>query len=470
MNHVEEHILELYVLKSDLVEARRGEIEAHLAECSGCRALKEEIAGFYTDLEKSEAEMGETNWIARRAIVRRHEYLEPYQEPFAPPVPYRPTTLVGKLQHFVRRHPVAAGAGTFAAMGVFALLMSSGLSKYWRDKNPTTFQYNMTTQAIVVYNNDQQILWDLKVPSLPDVARGEKATNAHFTILADLDHSGRNSIITTLTPLGEDDNQARHLRIYDRDKVKTHDISLAMPVHYLDRAYSPYFVAGSIMAIDDEASNNKHLYVIAENLGRSPSVVVHLDHEGKKLGAYWNFGGLESMQAYGSDGGARELIIGGKNDAQDTATGGYAFIAVLDPSKIVGEKKSTASPGFSMETSDAEAYYIRLPLTDMEEAGYTSGMTQSIMEEDSATLRVNVGAGYPLPQGNRTFNFEYFFDRQMRVLRVKSTNTADSFHAELASAGIVKGTIDKAYLDALKDGVRYWDGREWQKERTMVRH
>ncbi len=468
MNHIEEHILELYVLKSDLVETRREEIEAHLAECSGCRALKEEIAGYYTDLDKSEAESGEINWIARRAIIRRHQYLE--QEPFAPPVPYRPTTMVGKLQHFVRRHPVAAGAGSFAAMGALALLVSSGVSKFWHAKNPTSFQYNLTTQAVAVYDKDQELLWDIKVPNLADLHPGEISGNVHYTIISDLDNSGRNKVITTLTPLGESDERGRHLRMYDGEKVKTLDLPFEMPVQYLDRPYSPYFDAGPILAIDDKRSGRKDIFIIADNIGRSPSVLVRLDTDGKELGQYWHFGTVGSMQAYDRGGGNTELIIGGKNDTKDTSLGEFPFIAVLDPAKIIGEKKSIASPGFKMEFSSAEGYYLRLPISDMEEAGHTSGMTEAIMEEDSTTIRVNVGAGYLLPQGNRRFNFEYFFDRQMRVLRVKSTNTADSFHAELASAGKVKGTIDKAYLEELKDGVRYWDGKELKKERTMVRH
>jgi hypothetical protein len=34
----------------------------------------------------------------------------------------------------------------------------------------------------------------------------------------------------------------------------------------------------------------------------------------------------------------------------------------------------------------------------------------------------------------------------------------------------LSGKIDQAYLDNLKNGIRYWDGREWRKEWAMVKH
>ncbi len=47
MQHIDEHIIELYVLGSELVEERRDEIERHFAECHGCRALADQIQAFY---------------------------------------------------------------------------------------------------------------------------------------------------------------------------------------------------------------------------------------------------------------------------------------------------------------------------------------------------------------------------------------------------------------------------------------
>ncbi len=465
MLHIDEHLLELYVLKSDLVEARRGEIEAHLADCKGCRTLMDEIAGFYTDLRNSEAVEPNPGTRMEKALIRR-QYLEPYHEPFGAPVPYRPTTLVGKFQCFVRRHPVAAGAGSFAAMGALALLMSSGLTRFWHDKNPAFYGYNLATQAIDVYNKDHELLWDLKAASIIDVDAAERQYNFHRTAVADLDNSGRNEVLTTLSLLGANDEHGGHLRMFDGDRELRHDRQFNAEVHYRDRSYSPYFQPSSMVVADNPTSGFKEIFLIANNLGRSPSVLYRLDHDGKTMGAYWHFGSLQCTY----HAAAGRLVIGGKNDSEDTTLGGYPFVAVVDPSSIVGERRSVSSPGYAMEPSDAEMYYLQLPKSDIDEAAYTSGMTSSISDEDSTTLRILVTSGYPLPKGIRNFSFEYFFDRELRPLRAKSTNDTDALHAELAKEGKVRGAIDNTYLEALKNGIRYWDGKGWRSERVMVKH
>ncbi len=56
----------------------------------------------------------------------------------------------------------------------------------------------------------------------------------------------------------------------------------------------------------------------------------------------------------------------------------------------------------------------------------------------------------------------------MKILRVKSNNDIDRLHDLLVNEGKLTGKLDQSYLDALKDGVRYWDGKEWRKQVTMV--
>lgn len=466
MSHIDEHLLELYVLKSDLVEARRGEIEAHLAVCAGCRALMEEIKGFYADLSKSEGETTEPAPRMERALARRRQEMEPYYEPFAPPVPYRPSTLVGKFRTFVTRHPVAAGAGSFAAVGALAILMSSGLGKLWHDKNPSTFINNVALQRLEVYNRRQELLWDLKVPDIAEDQVIEHDRNVKRTIIADLDNSGRSEVLTALSPLGFGPKQGGHLRIYDGEKNNRLDLPFDADVRYLGRAYSPYFNPVAMEVLGTGSSGEKEIFVLTENLGRSPSALYRLDHDAETIGRYWHFGSLQCM--YRDESG--RLVIGGKNDTEDTTLGGYPMIAVIDPAKIVGERKSIACPGYRMDVSDAEIYYIQLPRSDIDEAAFTSGMTASIHDEDSTTLRILVSSLYPLPDGSGKFNFEYFFDHQMRALRVKSTNNTDALHAALAKGGKVQGTIDNAYLEALRNDIRYWDGKGWRSERVMVGH
>jgi hypothetical protein len=49
MIHIDEHILELYVLNADEAAPRREEIEAHLRECDGCRDLADRMSVFHAN-------------------------------------------------------------------------------------------------------------------------------------------------------------------------------------------------------------------------------------------------------------------------------------------------------------------------------------------------------------------------------------------------------------------------------------
>jgi len=68
------------------------------------------------------------------------------------------------------------------------------------------------------------------------------------------------------------------------------------------------------------------------------------------------------------------------------------------------------------------------------------------------------------------FAFDYIFSSDMKIATVKSMNNTDAVYASLVQKGKLTGKIDQAYLDNLKYGIRYWDGKEWRKEWSMVRH
>lgn len=51
----------------------------------------------------------------------------------------------------------------------------------------------------------------------------------------------------------------------------------------------------------------------------------------------------------------------------------------------------------------------------------------------------------------------------------ESSNT-DRLHEELRRQGKITSTLDQAYLENLRQGVRYWDGSQWVKQVTKVKH
>ena len=53
MRHYDEHTLELHVLGAASVAAQGHAIEAHLAECEGCRSMAAELRSFHAEVAAS---------------------------------------------------------------------------------------------------------------------------------------------------------------------------------------------------------------------------------------------------------------------------------------------------------------------------------------------------------------------------------------------------------------------------------
>jgi hypothetical protein len=224
-----------------------------------------------------------------------------------------------------------------------------------------------------------------------------------------------------------------------------------------------------VVTVEGETKGTKDIYVVWGN-GRSPNVIARYDASGNELGQYWHFGNLLGMFAIevNSD-GTKELIVTGTNDTLDSLRLEFPAIAVLDPRRIVGKKKSACSPGFAMQESDAEFYYLRLPVSPLSVALVKHETVTRLTQDKDGTLAFMTTNTSALADPNAAA-YEYRFSTDFRILEVKSTSGTDQLYGRKVKEGLVKGTIDAAYLNALKGGVQYWDGKEWVKEALRIKH
>ena len=472
MQHIDEHTIELYVLGSELVEERRDEIERHFAECHGCRTLAEQIGAFYKKAEDYLAQQPEREMKPGKALVQQRREPMLFEEPLGYPIPYAPRTPIQKFVYFVRRHPVVTGVGGFslaAALIVFGMLMSNPFkhsdSDQITDHNPAFKNYNTTTDMLEVINAEHQLLWQLKSPSISFELQTENSSRNSLTAIADLDGDGNNELLTSLNILGcNTASNDRHLLVFDRDGKLIWNQQFRENVHYLGRSYSPYFNAAALLVIEDPINGQKNVLVIANHNGRSPSILYRLDNRGKVIGTYWHFGTIKGLYQCDLNGdGNQEIILCAKNDANDTTHGEFASIAVLDPLKIVGERRSTTCPGFDLPPSDAELIYVRFPRVDIDNFNHTSSAITEMETSDSTSFKFVMG-------NFDNWRFDYFLDHTMRVLETKSYDITNRLHKQLEEQGKTSATVDQTYLENLKNGVRYWDGRKWTKEVTRIDH
>jgi len=141
-------------------------------------------------------------------------------------------------------------------------------------------------------------------------------------------------------------------------------------------------------------------------------------------------------------------------------------LIVLDPSKVVSEKKSTACPGYQMPTSNAEQFYLKFPRNDMDRLYHLSGVGASIEHEAENLLRFRVQSHYGI---EGMCNVEYLFTRQMELVRAESNTMAEALRARLDESGKLPRRSESDFLKSLEKGVRYWNGAGWVTEKVRVR-
>ena len=474
MHHIDEHTIELYILGSEVVKEQTAEIEAHLKECHGCRTLAGQMEAFYKQAEgflQTSLNAVEGNLQQSKALVRVNKAVEQYYEPFAPPVRYRPTTIVGKLAYFAKLHPVAAGVGSFATAAALVGAMLVGTSDLFKDKNPAYPHLNSESAIIEIYNRENQFLWGLPSKSIYRLTPQQYERFEPNVVIADIDGDKRNDVLTIL-PLGDKSQSVKPLSIYSSEGKRIREISFNENIQFHTAKYDGRLNCQSMICDDFDGSGRKEIFVVT-NSGRSPNIINRLSNNGTILGQYFHFGtgNIQFIQMEQE----RKIVFLGQNDVGEPDSLSYAIMCVLDPLKIIGKTEASESRGFGMPLSSAEMYVIRFPLSDMNIFWNTHSSISGLKETSVGGIKTytvwssGTFGGSGLGSGTHPA-FEYILNEKMEIIEVKYDSETLRLRKESITRDNLTGTMDKPYLENMKNGVRYWDGKEWQKEPMMVRH
>ncbi len=469
VKHFDEHTLELLVLGDPRAKKHEKQIAGHIAECAGCRSIFEEIRQYYVDVERERAKsISSPPLSAQRSLIRSRNELEPYfNSPYAEVVSYtevKAPTLWRRVGDYGRNHPVAS---SFFAVAFLAIVGSLLMFVRTYKGQPGYYYYNTKLNRLEIYSSSNHYLWSLPAFDIQEDEKFENEHNAHETVITDLKGDGRKEIITAV-PLRGDSN-SRRLRVYDAngDLKKTFSFTDKEITFRGERYYTsfvPVFVISERMP-----GGSSNLFVYSDN-GRSPAFLERLDANLNVIGKYWHYGDFAPYSIGPLHNGAREIMITGIDDIDEMSGRKFEFVAMLDPARIVGEKESRETPGFGFEPSDAELYYIKLPKSSLEAAEAVGGTPRMLKESTDSLIQIQVESGRDntLP-GYWGFDFIFLTD-DMVVRDVKYTEPTPLTFEALKKQGKVHGSFDESYLEDLKKGVRYWDGREWVKTPTKIEH
>jgi hypothetical protein len=463
VRHIDQHILELYVLGDERDPREREETARHLEECAGCRALVGEIRVFYGDADGFYQHHPGGAEVPERALSRRSAELSPLfaSGSFAP---VRRPAGMQRAWQYVRSHRVVSAAGGAVLLGALTLMATLLTGTLTKERSIASFKYNPLENTLEALDTNSDVVWKKASDNITYIMKGERNFRHRSTVLADLDGTGEKQVVTTI-PLWNSSTTAydSKLRVFESDGSVRFERDFDRPVHYRDRSYSARFSGDALMGVRDRQGTSTEIFV-ATNNNRSPYYLCRYSGTGDVLGEYWHLGFLQRISTIVPAGGQTPFVlIAGVNDTEDSTTGSSPAIVVLDPSKVEGVTESSVTPGFGYPTSRAEVFYILLPRTDIADAlGATEGVIHRV-PGDSTEVRFYVTV-------HDEAGVEYIFGTDMAVREVKPYDGFERFHAKMRQEGRIHSRYGPDYFAHLKNGVRYWDGTAWRKEVTRVQH
>ena len=343
--------------------------------------------------------------------------------------------------------------GGALAIGAVAGLLFLALNSFPLRPAPAFAHPNTEQDLIEVYARDRTKLWSIPALSL----RSWEAENAIYGTsrveVADLRGSGKYEVITTAPLAGMGSDQGR-VRVFESLEHIRFERTIGDPSTFRGRQYLESMNAYPLVIVPAADGKGSEIFVAASS-GRSPTVIARLNAEGKVLGEYWHFGSLHGLYAIDVEGDGRKMIVAsGTSDIDDNLndTGrSRAVLIVLDPLKLVGKRESRLTPGFGLDLSDAEQFYVCFPQSDIEKSlGVESGVRFVRSVSDSLLLVHVEGGG---PSGAPVF--DYLFTRNLTIASVKSNDVNAPLHERLKAQGKIRSTLNEAYLKDLRDRIEF---------------
>lgn len=470
MNHIDQLTLELFVLGSEQVSERREEIELHLLECHGCKELADEMLAFRMELHNEMTVTPQEIPVNEYALAKPRYEITLNPETNMPLDVYRPPTgLLEKFRYFVRKHPVVTTGSSMMMTGVLASLIY--FTPYrGSDSNPFAVVPKIRDGDIEVINKDGQTIWTISSLDLQKYEYKSLEEINDYSAVNDLNNDGLNEVMTTFN-LGNNLNPIRTIKIFSSDQQLKQEIPLIQQVQFRGKQSPELFIANQIICDGFESPDKKEIIVQSNNT-RSPHMVARIDGEGNFLGKYLHYGAGRITKVTKVASVAKGILFYGQNDIGEEDSLTNAFLAFLDISKLKGVNESAGTRGFGYPTSEAELFYILFPLSDMHYLWNTKNIVTSFeltIIEGKRYLKFWVRGQHRFDERNPFEpSFEYLFDENLQIVKVNYNSTTLNARKQLMLEGKLTSTFDEEYLNNLKNGVRYWDGREWRSEVTRV--
>lgn len=210
-----------------------------------------------------------------------------------------------------------------------------------------------------------------------------------------------------------------------------------------------------IQVCDLDNKGIKEIFLIGYLPPYFPCYLEILDAKGTILGEFWNSGYILDILFCDFHGDHRkEIIISGVNNEYK-----QAFLAVFDSSDVRGSSPQQVERYTCRELEPSSAkYYIRFPRTDVD-------LLKNQLEYCWEVRQLKNGHFQARMQKSDLY---YELNSKFEVVRVVVSNQFQFMHQMAVRDGKITSTLNEEYIKNIKNGVRYYNGKEWISTPSMA--
>ncbi|MFA5834942.1 MAG: hypothetical protein WDA22_15810 [Bacteroidota bacterium] len=452
MNHYTEHILDLYVRNSEQIANDRTDIEQHLSQCAGCRAVAEDLREFYLLAENGKKQLSahseeEDALIVQPAYVRSRPLTKIQM----------PNSIPARLWQFVRKRPIVGSVSMFGLVTSMIFFVKMFIPS--EGGNPEYLRINTSRSQVEIYNHESKLMWSQSWREGVYDSFMEEQFSITSSVVSDINNDGKNEIISLIPTLNgiETPEGKVLLQVITADKKILFTKELGDNIHYDQEEYFPQFSERGVIVDDFDGDGKKEIIVGAPHR-HSPYILYRLDSQGNILGEYLHYGHFWGIYNVILD-GKKTIVACGIDDKYDKPV-----VVGLNPQKIIGKTSSTTQPEFGLPTTTAEVFQIAMPRSLFDIGENPKPRVTSKIIETKNSLTFGVANAIPDSNGIPYKYIEYTFTKEMRIHDVRVTDWSRRVFERRKKEGTIKENLDNTYLEGLKTKIQYWNGKQWQEK------